>query len=111
MKINAGGWRITDPSGSEVITRVTTVDWDAPTVEKGYYPHFMQKEISEQPDISWVHICLSPSTCNPLNSRFPHTSGEPTNGRILRTVYLLGQHTIGTCQACSTEHIPSCCYR
>lgn len=38
-------------NGVEVNRRPVAVDWDAATVEKGHYPHFMAKEIHEQPTV------------------------------------------------------------
>ncbi|MTI94165.1 MAG: glutamine--fructose-6-phosphate transaminase (isomerizing) [Firmicutes bacterium] len=38
-----------DADGNQVEKAPTTIDWDAEAVEKGGYPHFMLKEIMEQP--------------------------------------------------------------
>ncbi len=43
------GVNITDMSGQSVAKEVFHVDWDAVAAEKGGYPHFMLKEIFEQP--------------------------------------------------------------
>jgi glucosamine--fructose-6-phosphate aminotransferase (isomerizing) len=40
---------ITDAAGAPVRRAVTRVSWDAAAAEKGGYPHFMLKEIFEQP--------------------------------------------------------------
>ncbi len=40
---------VTDFQGSRQQREVTTIDWDAEAAEKGGYPHFMLKEIAEQP--------------------------------------------------------------
>ena len=40
---------ITDPEGRPVTRRATRITWDAATAEKSGYPHFMLKEIHEQP--------------------------------------------------------------
>ncbi len=42
---------ITDQSGSRVERPVITVNWDIKQAERGGYPHFMLKEIAEQPDV------------------------------------------------------------
>ncbi len=43
------GVKITDQAGSEVKKEIFHVEWDAVAAEKGGYPHFMLKEIYEQP--------------------------------------------------------------
>ncbi len=42
---------ITDKAGSRIDRPVITVDWDIKQAERGGYPHFMLKEIMEQPDV------------------------------------------------------------
>ncbi len=49
--LTAGGVRITDLAGEDVEREASTVDWDAEAAEKGGYPHFMLKEIYEQPTV------------------------------------------------------------
>ena len=44
------GYSITDLDTKDVAKRITPVDWDQGTVERGGYPHFMLKEIMEQPE-------------------------------------------------------------
>lgn len=41
--------QIFDQQGTPLQVAVTNVEWDADAVEKGGYPHFMLKEIMEQP--------------------------------------------------------------
>jgi glucosamine--fructose-6-phosphate aminotransferase (isomerizing) len=41
---------ITDVRAARVDKAVSTVDWDLGTIERGGYPHFMLKEIMEQPE-------------------------------------------------------------
>ncbi|MBU7006886.1 glutamine--fructose-6-phosphate transaminase (isomerizing) [Phosphitispora fastidiosa] len=43
------GVRVTDFDGNEIEKEVYHVQWDAVAAEKGGYPHFMLKEIYEQP--------------------------------------------------------------
>lgn len=45
------GVRITDGDGREINKEVFHVQWDAVAAEKGGYPHFMLKEIYEQPKV------------------------------------------------------------
>ncbi|MDB5068659.1 MAG: glutamine--fructose-6-phosphate transaminase [Chloroflexi bacterium] len=44
-----GGVEVSSLDGTPVEQRVITVDWDAEQAQKGGYPHFMLKEIHEQP--------------------------------------------------------------
>lgn len=39
------------PQGRKKAKKIFTINWDAQSAEKGGYPHFMLKEINEQPDI------------------------------------------------------------
>ncbi|TMC49044.1 MAG: glutamine--fructose-6-phosphate transaminase (isomerizing) [Chloroflexi bacterium] len=41
---------VTSLDGSRIEPRIITVDWDAEQAQKGGYPHFMLKEIHEQPE-------------------------------------------------------------
>ncbi len=47
------GYQIPDLDTTRVAKAVSPVDWDLATIERGGYPHFMLKEIMEQP----VSIC------------------------------------------------------
>ncbi|MDN5294060.1 MAG: hypothetical protein PWQ91_629 [Eubacteriales bacterium] len=47
--VNREGVLITDAAGNPVEREVFEVKWDAVAAEKGGYPHFMLKEIHEQP--------------------------------------------------------------
>jgi glutamine---fructose-6-phosphate transaminase (isomerizing) len=49
VELRASGVTITDFDGNEVQGRPFHVDWDASAAEKGGYPYFMLKEITEQP--------------------------------------------------------------
>lgn len=44
-------WRITDFNGNEKKKEVSRVEWTVDMAEKGQFPHFMLKEIFEQPDV------------------------------------------------------------
>jgi glucosamine--fructose-6-phosphate aminotransferase (isomerizing) len=44
------GYHISDLETTRVEKLVTTLEWDTATLERGGYPHFMLKEIMEQPD-------------------------------------------------------------
>jgi glucosamine--fructose-6-phosphate aminotransferase (isomerizing) len=45
-----GGLVVTALNGDRVTPRLIDVDWDVEQAQKGGYPHFMLKEMNEQPD-------------------------------------------------------------
>ncbi len=49
VELRASGVVVTDFDGEPVVGRPFHVDWDASAAEKGGYPYFMLKEITEQP--------------------------------------------------------------
>lgn len=49
--VQRDGCEITDLDGTPVDMPVVKVEWDAEAAEKSGYPHFMLKEIHEQPDV------------------------------------------------------------
>src|SRR5206468_4000016 len=49
--LTPGGLAVTTLDGAAVRREPTTVSWDAEAAEKSGYPHFMLKEIFEQPDV------------------------------------------------------------
>jgi len=49
--LSAGGVEITDLAGDRVEREATTVEWDAEAAEKAGFPHYMLKEIYEQPTV------------------------------------------------------------
>jgi glucosamine--fructose-6-phosphate aminotransferase (isomerizing) len=48
--VGRDAYDITDLDTTHVDKLVTTLDWDLAKIERGGYPHFMLKEIMEQPD-------------------------------------------------------------
>ena len=50
-EISRDGYKIEDVDGNPVKLEVKTVDWDDAAAEKEGYPHFMLKEINQQPDV------------------------------------------------------------
>jgi glucosamine--fructose-6-phosphate aminotransferase (isomerizing) len=48
--LSRDGYHISDAETMRVEKRVSTLDWDLGTLERGGYPHFMLKEIMEQAD-------------------------------------------------------------
>jgi len=49
VRLDAGGWTVTDADGDEVDKDVRTVEWEAEQTGKSGYDHYMLKEIHEQP--------------------------------------------------------------
>jgi len=50
-EIKRGSYKIEDVDGKPQQLEVKTVDWDDAAAEKEGYPHFMLKEICQQPDV------------------------------------------------------------
>lgn len=50
MTLASNGITVCDLAGRPVEPEILTVDWDVESAQKGGYPHFMIKEINEQPD-------------------------------------------------------------
>ena len=50
-EIRADRVSVQDLSGAPQSLEIKTVDWDLAMAEKGGYPHFMLKEIHEQPEV------------------------------------------------------------
>jgi glucosamine--fructose-6-phosphate aminotransferase (isomerizing) len=48
-EITSAGVKVTDLDGTPIARPSKTITWDAAQAEKGGYPHFMLKEIHEQP--------------------------------------------------------------
>jgi glucosamine--fructose-6-phosphate aminotransferase (isomerizing) len=49
VRLDAGGWTVSDADGEEVEKEIDTVAWDAEDTGKSGFEHFMLKEIHEQP--------------------------------------------------------------
>jgi glucosamine--fructose-6-phosphate aminotransferase (isomerizing) len=47
--LDKNGYRVLDQNASELRRSVSKVDWDLDQIERGGFPHFMLKEIFEQP--------------------------------------------------------------
>lgn len=50
-RITRAGYKVEDIHGNPVQLEVKTVDWDDAAAEKEGYPHFMLKEIHQQPNV------------------------------------------------------------
>ena len=50
-EIHRDGYKIEDLDGNAIELEVKHVDWDDAAAEKEGYPHFMLKEINQQPDV------------------------------------------------------------
>ncbi|HSF69090.1 MAG TPA: glutamine--fructose-6-phosphate transaminase (isomerizing) [Nitrospira sp.] len=58
--------RVTDVEGRDVSRKTTRVTWDASAAEKSGYPHFMLKEINEQPQ----------TILDTMRGRYSYETGE-----------------------------------
>lgn len=65
-EVTAGTVTFTDLDGRAVTRKKTTVTWDASAAEKSGYPHFMLKEIHEQPQ----------TILDTIRGRYSYESGE-----------------------------------
>ncbi|HNP83690.1 MAG TPA: glutamine--fructose-6-phosphate transaminase (isomerizing) [Nitrospira sp.] len=66
VEVTAGAVTFTDLDGRAVTRKKTKVTWDASAAEKSGYPHFMLKEIHEQPQ----------TILDTIRGRYSYESGE-----------------------------------
>ena len=64
--LSANGLAVKDAAGTPVTRAATRIAWDAAAAEKGGYPHFMLKEIYEQPQ----------AILDTMRGRYTHESGD-----------------------------------
>ena len=85
--VNADGIRFYNEFAEPVEREVLTANWDQKAAEKGGYPHFMLKEINEQP--AAITATVSPRVENGLpDLRVPELTDERL--RRIGTVHLVG---------------------
>ena len=85
--VNAAGIRFYNEFAEPVEREVLTANWDQEAAEKGGYPHFMLKEINEQP--AAITATVSPRVENGLpDLRIPELTDERL--RRIGTVHLVG---------------------
>ena len=85
--VNADGIRFYNEFAEPVEREVLTANWDQEAAEKGGYPHFMLKEINEQP--AAITATVSPRVENGLpDLRVPQLTDERL--RRIGTVHLVG---------------------
>ena len=85
--VNADGIRFYNEFAEPVEREVLTANWDQEAAEKGGYPHFMLKEINEQP--AAITATVSPRVENGLpDLRVPELTDEQL--RRIGTVHLVG---------------------
>ena len=85
--VNADGIRFYNEFAEPVEREVLTANWDQEAAEKGGYPHFMLKEINEQP--AAITATVSPRVENGLpDLRIPELTDERL--RRIGTVHLVG---------------------
>ena len=88
--VNADGIRFYNEFAEPVEREVLTANWDQEAAEKGGYPHFMLKEINEQP--AAITATVSPRVENGLpDLRVPELTDERL--RRIGTVHLVGSGT------------------
>ena len=84
--VTAQGIRFYNAFGEPVERQRLTADWDQDAAEKGGYPHFMLKEINEQP--AAITATVSPRVEDGLpDLRIPELTDERL--RSIRTVHLV----------------------
>ena len=84
--VKADGIRFYDAFGKPVEREVLTADWDEEAAEKGGYPHFMLKEIHEQP--SAITATVSPRVEGGMpDLRIPELTDERL--RKIRNIHLV----------------------
>ena len=84
--VTAQGIRFYNAFGEPVERQRLTADWDQEAAEKGGYPHFMLKEINEQP--AAITATVSPRVEDGMpNLRIPELTDERL--RSIRTVHLV----------------------
>ena len=85
--VNADGIRFYNEFAEPVEREVLTANWDQEAAEKGGYPHFMLKEINEQP--AAITATVSPRVESGLpDLRIPELTDERL--RRIGTVHLVG---------------------
>ncbi len=90
VEVTAGESTFTDLDGRAVKRKKTTVTWDASAAEKSGYPHFMLKEIHEQPQ----------TILDTIRGRYSYESGEadlPDIGLTPKQFAEVGQIWIVAC--------------
>ncbi len=78
LTITADGIRVETMDGVEVQPEILSVNWDVEAAQKGGYPHFMLKEIHEQPEV--FRKTIRPR----LNNGLPDFSQESIPDDIFR---------------------------
>lgn len=78
LTITADGIRVETMDGKEVQPEILSVNWDVEAAQKGGYPHFMLKEIHEQPEV--FRKTIRPR----LNNGLPDFSQESIPDDIFR---------------------------
>lgn len=71
-EIDGQGFKIFDADNNQINKNIDQIEWDAEAAEKGGYPHFMLKEIFEQPE----------SIVNSIRGRFIAEDGRAKLGGL-----------------------------
>jgi glucosamine--fructose-6-phosphate aminotransferase (isomerizing) len=91
--ITAAGYKTTDLRNTHVDKRISEISWDVKEIQKGGYPHFMLKEIHEQPE----------SLRNAMRGRLVLTDGTAHLGGLNLTDEELGRIDRIVITACGTS--------
>ena len=88
VRIRAGQYEISSLHKEAIQRQVTRVDWDSESAARGQFPHFMLKEIFEQPSSleNALRGRLDPEECTAHLGGLPFTSME---ARQLRRIQIL----------------------
>ena len=77
-RVERNGVSFFDEKGNPVSQKMETVDWDVEQAQKGGYPHFMIKEINEEPEA--IRKTLEPR----IKDGLPHFGIDALDGDLLR---------------------------
>ncbi|HEY4590496.1 MAG TPA: glutamine--fructose-6-phosphate transaminase (isomerizing), partial [Thermoanaerobaculia bacterium] len=91
--LNRDGYRVRNLETARISKPVNQIDWDLATVERGGYPHFMLKEICEQPE----------SICNTLRGHLLEDEGTARVSGLNLTDEELKQFERVIITACGTS--------
>jgi glutamine---fructose-6-phosphate transaminase (isomerizing) len=91
--LNREGYRVRNLETARISKPVNQIDWDLATVERGGYPHFMLKEICEQPE----------SICNTLRGHLLEDEGTARVSGLNLTDEELKQFERVIITACGTS--------
>ena len=90
LTLSEEGIKVEDMKGNEVKPEILTVNWDISAAQKGGYPHFMLKEIYEQPD------ALSRTIMPRVKDGLPYLLDDGIDDEVLKGVKNINIVACGT---------------